>query len=459
MKIKRLIAAFAALLMVGSLVPAQPVQAAAKTSVDVVTAKTGVDDGSVTKYSYNKNGLISKSVSKNKKKSNTSEKIMTQVEYSYGSDGDANTYTSTYAVYGTEYVKSTEEEKAVTTYKYVAKGKAAGKIKKKVVTTYYTTKYSVKTDTNSDSYDEENTYGYTVTAKVTAKTTYSYNKKGMLKKRTQVDTAPMYYTYKSLTGSIATEYPAGEDSEYRNGASYCKDNLVITSVLKFSSKGDHYTKSVATVSEKVTDIEVDDGVTTKEVVTSLTDNVKSKYTYKKGNLRKMVSTIPGEYTYIYEYTNLSTSESAKSTEHFKYAKSKQSTVFTYDKDGCIRKVDVNQTDGWPVFSAQSEVTTSNDAGTVLVTNTSYTNLSYMNVANKYTRTNEFEFKSGSNRVKKGTTVVSAILDDGEKDSSCTLERDTYKIKTKKVPKKYAEAVEIQQQGIQGVNVVGDFDRY
>ncbi|MCR4841923.1 MAG: hypothetical protein K5840_01530 [Eubacterium sp.] len=455
---KRLFTAFAAAFMAISLVPALPAEAASKTPVDLVTQHKSLTDGSTTKYTYNKNGLVKKEVYTNKWTDVSKEVIQEDAEYSSEGSGNTSTETTEYAVYGTR--KSTDKcvEKQVTKFTYYTKGKAKGKLKKCVTVCTYSDNHKMTCDTNSDDYDTENSGSYKISDRYTVTRNYSYNKKGVLKKIVTTQVEKVHYTYSNLKGCYATEYPAGEDSVYRNGASYKDDvwNTVITTTFK--TKGGLVVKTVGNCVDTETDVEVTDGVATKDTYTKDYGNEVNTYKYNKGYLSKWTYKSSGviKYTDIY---NVGTSDEYYDKYTYKDDKSTSSVSYTYNKNHSLKGYTARKNDAELGYASRA---TKEVAGNGGYTNTVvYSGLFYVTNKTKAKVSYEYVFKGDSNRILEVTEISGAYLANGDKDNSKTIKRAKCKVKSKKLNSFYADLAESQQYALQYgcINNAFDLVRY
>ncbi len=449
MKIKRIAASLGAAVLALSLVPVQPTQAAAKTSVYLVTQAKG-NDGYTAKYTYNKNGLIGKAVRTSSYSSTEKNTVMETVSED-DEEAVGTTYTNTYEdvndIYGTVKEKTKENVKEVSKYTYNSKG-----LVKKVVTTYVD-KITHKTvfSTNSSSYDSENSGGYTETVKSVTTSKYSYDKKGRIKKKVTVYKYPTYSTYSKLSGHYATDYPEGEDSEMRNGISYKSDNLVRTVTETPTYKNGKIKKIVKATSDVGTDYEYTDGVldSISTMSTEYTD-VNYKYTYKNGKVAKVqtsdkndyttTTVVSGESDAVLGYSVVEKSDN----DEYKYV-----TTYSYDRGGVLKSSRIKGTVSNKIFSGMTSSTSSIDGDTnALLCENTYVGLKYLKIKSVQNVSYQNTFKGDSNRLLQKTVIAGYTNTNGSKYNGAEITVTKYKLKSKKLSSKWAKLAEAQQQMLQ-----------
>ena len=208
--------------------------AASTESVSLVTKAVG-NDGSVTKYTYNKMGLVAKAVTKyatvnvyNSGVSNIADEDPTSYTLSDGSEVDYDTFLNGYTydedtgeylynglaiaasnykatVTGTKSTKDSSTTVTTTKYTYNTSGKAKGMLSKAVTTETETTDYTVTYNTNDAAYNAKYSGSYTSTKTTTTTKEYTYKKKALASVTTVVE-APDYATYSNVTGYYTNKH-------------------------------------------------------------------------------------------------------------------------------------------------------------------------------------------------------------------------------------------------------------
>lgn len=191
--------ALAATLAASTLAPAATASAASK--VNVITKAT-YNNGSTVKYSYNKKGLITKSVSTNSYKTNSED----EYEYLY--------FDEDHKIFAPKDVSET----ITTTFKYNKKNKISTKTEK-----YVTKKTFYETDKTTEL--KLGAKKGTVTTTTTTVTNFTYDKKGLATKSvaTSTTTKSGSITTKRLS-TICNNWPSREMVDGRIIAGFNKRN-------------------------------------------------------------------------------------------------------------------------------------------------------------------------------------------------------------------------------------------
>ncbi len=450
---KRVVAALAAAVLAVSLVPASLVEAASKTSVNLVAKSYDVNDGTSVKYSYNKMGLVSKSVYTSKSTEVDKVTIEEGENSESTDDGDEYTSTTTYDLYGYATTTNTNKVKEVVKYTYNTKGKAKGQIKKK--TTTYTTvgTYKEKYDTNDSAYDTANSGGYKETYKVTGTVKYYYNKKGVLTKMVTKTKSPSYATYSSLSGYYAADNPAGSDTVYANGVSFKNDYVITTTTVKFKTKNGKVVKTVASMTEQDYDSEYDGYSTVLTVHNYDYSDTVTKFTYKDGYVKKSVVKDTNTTTDNCVVTS-DDGSSYTETSSDDYNDYNMVYKYTYNKNHTVKNVSVNRTEYQKLYKSVIYEEIYDDVANSYLYNTTYSGLSYLKSAMVTKSSYQYKFKGDSARMTQKLIFEGTTLSADGKDDSGTVSLIKYSLNSKKLSSTYAKLAEQQQYIIQNGNLNG-----
>lgn len=494
--------ALAAVLAASSAVvalPATGVEAASKVSVDLVTKTTG-NDGTTTTYTYDKNGLLKKSVTKHS--STNKYKTPIKSDYDWTTNRDANgDYISTTYTYGiTGYYTTTDKDETTTTKKYTynTSGKAKGQLKKVVTTeeskNTYSCIYTISGDdaTKVAEYKADNEGSYVATTKTVTTDTYAY-KKANLKTVTSVTKAPAYPTYSKVTGRYAkTEegawiayddatdkdtYAESTDTEYLNGPSYKNDTVTTTTVNTYTfkkSKPTQVKSQTTTVNNNITLSPVcsdpvygTDGYSwTRSVVgyntdqdqtTTVNSAVTKKYTFdKKGNLTKRTYTDPGTYTTqsTSTYTTAAGTSTTTTYPAVAYKKDKFASTYkwSYDKNRNLKKNSYTSTNSDYNYKTETYIPSTATTPFTIV----YGGEFYVDNVTKGTTSYENTLKNGTTTIKS-RMITSNSAQNGGKNPYKSISKESNTIKTKKVNSTYKKQVAAQQYKLTNdVNTAASF---
>lgn len=471
---RRILSMFLALAVVMTFMPMVTLTADAASGGKAQLVKEAkYNSGDTVKYTYNKKGLVKKSVS----------------------------------TYSENSVSSYEKYTTTTTYKYNKKNKISKKTSKDV-----TTETNYKTD-NTTGKKRKASKG-TVTTTRTAVTTFKYNKKGLA---TQAVTSSNYVkagsevsshrylddAYKLTNGQyrdyyddhvltaaeIAARTDAGTSTTaYKNNgngtytvthsgstaASVYKDSSVTTVKYSYDKKKRVKKASYTTVS---TDVETYTGTSGyRNVYTAVSTNTfTEKYSYdKKGRLKKLVRTNPNianrrvtdaDYysdgsTYISTTVTYGTKVTRTTTENGKVISTSTDTIkadypdtstytYKYDKNGNLKSSKSSTVDKYDV-DIEDEVY--DDVSVYFINAQGYREHAQTAVSTVRKTTSTF-----TNTVKKGTKALLTKLGvykgttDGYNNGasgSYSMDKVKFKLKAKKVSSKLKKLVEAQQWMIQ-----------
>ncbi len=402
--------ALAASLAASTLAPATTAQAASKQNV---ITKATYNDGSTVKYSYNKKGLVTKSVdSKSYKTDDTDVSI-----------------------------------KTTTTYKYNKKNKISSKTAKTVTTVKYynTDKTTGLTITGNQG---------TVTTTKTEVTKFTYNKKGLAtQSETTTTTTKAGETTIDDNSIIGTEVklPTGEIKYIAGYNRTALDGSNISNAWGKSANAYYYTGNIAdtasTTTTKTTYTDNGNGSYTETVSSASSGNgYKTEYVesyYGKDNTGAALQIIPltredGPYTYTYvedEYnqeqgTFVPTTKTVSGTGVY-YKRADNGAIFyigegwTYVQGGFNNnKSTFSRTESVTITADPASKNESSDTTTTIKSDKTVTTTKY-----------SYDKKK---RVKKAVATTVATSSDSATRNTSSIEKDSSKdyVSSTKVDKEY-----------------------
>lgn len=391
------------------------------------TTKSTDTSSNSTKYTYNKNGLLT-------------QKVTT----SYSSDIPENsneTETNEYEYWnGTDYVKGTSTETRNTTYQ--SKGNGA------YTRTYTYTYTHPEYDSNTNAVVTYTRTRQTVedfTNKTVTTTKYTYDKKKRVK--SAVTDTVYYSTEKEVnTGSTTTGAQVDQDSkrEYNNNSS------------STSRTTDKYTYNKKGKASKV--------VTVSEPDYARTYESENKYTYSDNTTHSSSTktTYANNKKTTVESSLNSDGSVTTTTKEVAYPGNKNTytTTYVYDKAGNVKStkasyVDVNNRKNTYTVDANGERQTvynklpdgSNDYDAPVYTSET--------TKSKSSSSYETELKANTARLTKELIMRTPTVSGREKYDSYSMSRNVYKVTTKKLSTKVAKDVEKQQWIIQNGHLNGE----
>jgi YD repeat-containing protein len=340
---------------------------AGKQKLYLVTKKVS-NDGSVTKYSYNKKGLLSKQTSTTNsrtKDSDSSYQTTTSYKYNKKNRVAVKNYNSVSDIteYETDFekniksngkvTKERENNNTNTQYFYNKKG-----LLTKTVSTSYTItvpQNETETETAKSSYsyyDESDAYK-TVDSIENISRNYTYTDNGN-------GTRTKVYTYESVEPSYSYEKKQAVDSKYNRTETTVTSNKRVTTTnysydkkkrVKATNSTTDYSSETKTENHRIYSV---DGVKSSEYLTETVDTHKYttrsmvQFSYnKKGKVSKCVSTSEPDVYEIYESSkkdtdtyygsdNKTTVSTTSSTSKTEYVNNKKITSgSSTDSDGKV----------------------------------------------------------------------------------------------------------------------------